>query len=49
MKLVKRLHKEVRNNWWFINRIPLVLIWSSILIFILVLNVSLELLEKLSN
>jgi len=49
MTLLKKLHKEVRSNWWFINRAPIALIMSSIFAVIIVLNIALELLEKLTN
>jgi hypothetical protein len=47
MTLVKKLHKRVRNNWWFINRVALFLIMNSIIVLVVLVDAFLQILENL--
>jgi hypothetical protein len=49
MRLAKKLHKQVRGNWWFINRAPISILTATFFGIILVVDLALMLLENLTK
>lgn len=49
MRFIKSIHKKVRSNYWFINRVPIGVLSVAGLVVFFIMDLALKVIETITN